>query len=46
MNLPEFLVTPLIAGGGIVAAGSQHNVIAHNTVHGNRGTTIGNPLKP
>jgi nitrous oxidase accessory protein NosD len=39
-NFAEFLFTPVIAGGGIVAAGSQHNVIAHNTVHGNRGTTI------
>lgn len=39
-NFAEFLFTPVIAGGGIVAAGSQHNVIAHNTVHGNRGTTL------
>lgn len=33
----EFLHTPVIGGGGIVAAGSHHNVIAHNVVQGNQG---------
>ena len=31
--------TPFIRGGGIVAAGSQHNLIARNVVRGNRGHT-------
>jgi parallel beta helix pectate lyase-like protein len=34
-----FLHVPSIGGGGIVAAGSLHNVIAENTVTGNRGTS-------
>lgn len=34
-----FLLTPAVAGGGIVAVGSQHNVVAHNVVRGNSGRT-------
>jgi len=31
---------PILGGGGIVLAGSQHNAILHNDVTDNRGTTI------
>jgi hypothetical protein len=34
----EYLRTP-VGGGGIVVAGSQHNLIAHNRVLRNRGTS-------
>jgi len=30
---------PILGGGGIVLAGSQHNVVLHNVVNGNRGNT-------
>jgi parallel beta-helix repeat protein len=31
---------PILGGGGIVLAGSQHNAIIHNDVTGNRGDTL------
>lgn len=31
---------PILGGGGIVLAGSQHNAVLHNEVTNNRGTTI------
>jgi hypothetical protein len=34
----EFL--PVLGGGGIVLAGSQHNAIFHNVVRDNRGKTL------
>ena len=35
----DYLVVPAVGGGGIVLAGSQNNVIAHNVVLRNRGTS-------
>jgi hypothetical protein len=35
---PGFL--PILGGGGIVLAGSQHNAILHNVVTGNQGDTL------
>ena len=31
---------PVLGGGGIVLAGSQHNAIFHNVVRDNRGNTL------
>jgi hypothetical protein len=31
---------PVLGGGGIVLAGSRHNVLVQNLVRGNRGSTL------
>jgi nitrous oxidase accessory protein NosD len=39
-EIEEIPGSPAVGGGGIIAAGSQHNLIAHNTVRRNRGDTM------